>query len=59
MKSIITSIISILSLSSFGFLSSCTFVDNPNPSGYTTRTTTAEVAPTTYGTVETKTTRSY
>jgi hypothetical protein len=56
MKSII---VSILSLGSLSILSSCTFVDNPNPSGYTTRTTTADVAPTTYGTVETKTTRSY
>jgi hypothetical protein len=54
-----TTIVSLLSLSAFSLLSSCTFVDQPEPATHTTRTTTSEVSPTTYGTVETKTTRSY
>lgn len=54
-----TTIISLFGLTALSLLSSCTFVDTPERSAYTTRTTTAEVSPTVYGTVETKTTRSY
>ena len=52
-------ILSILSLSVFALLPSCTFVESRPPNTQTTRTTTAEVSPTPYGTVETKTTRTY
>ena len=52
-----TNIISLISLSALGFLTSCTFVDTPAPS--TRTTTTAEVTPTTYGSVKTTTTRNY
>jgi hypothetical protein len=55
-----STIVSILSLTALSLLTNCTFVDTPEPSTNTTRTTTtAEVTPTVYGTVETKTTRSY
>jgi len=49
--------ISIFSLSALSLLTSCTFVDTPAASTHTT--TTAEAAPTTYGTVQTRTTRTY
>lgn len=54
-----STIISLISLSTLSLLSSCTFVDRPEAATYSTRTTTAEVTPTVYGTVETKTTRTY
>jgi hypothetical protein len=54
-----STIISLFCLCTLGLLSSCTFVENRDPSMHTTRTTTAEVTPATYGTVETKTTRTY
>jgi len=56
-----STIVSILSLAVLSLLTNCTFVDTPEPSTNTSRTTTttAEVTPTVYGTVETKTTRSY
>jgi hypothetical protein len=50
-------IASILGLAGFGLLSSCTFVGSRPPATQTT--TTAEIIPSTYGTVETKTTRTY
>lgn len=48
----------ILSLSALGLLSSCTYVAPRSPATHTS-TTTSEVSPTTYGTVQTKTTRTY
>jgi hypothetical protein len=56
MKSIIGIL---LGLGTFSLLPSCTVVESPGPATSTTRTTTSEVSPTTYGTVETKTTRTY
>lgn len=50
-------IISLLGLTALSLFTSCTFVDTPAPS--TRTTTTAEVTPTTYGSVETTTTRTY
>jgi multidrug efflux pump subunit AcrA (membrane-fusion protein) len=52
-------IISLLGLAALILLSGCTFVETPEPTTHTTRTTTAEVTPTVYGTVETKTTQTY
>jgi hypothetical protein len=54
-----TIIVNLLGLSALSFLTSCTVVESPEPTTHVTRTTTAEVTPTTYGTVETKTTRTY
>jgi hypothetical protein len=54
-----TIIVSLLGLGALSFLTNCTLVESREPSTRTTRTTTTEVTPTTYGTVETKTTRSY
>jgi hypothetical protein len=51
-----STIISFISLISLGLLASCTFVERTGPS---TRTTTSEITPTVYGTMETKTTRTY
>ena len=51
--------ISLFSLAALSLLPSCTVVESREPATHTTRTTTAEVTPATYGTVETKTTRSY
>jgi len=56
MKSII---VSFLSLAALAFSPSCTFVESKQPTTHTTRTTTSEIAPTVYGTTETKTTRTY
>lgn len=52
-----TTLISLLGLSALSLFTSCTFVDTPSPSTHTT--TTAEVTPTTYGSTETTTTRTY
>jgi len=52
-----TIIISILGLAALGFSTSCTTVESREPSTHTTTTT--GIAPATYGTVETKTTRRY
>lgn len=52
-----TTIISLLGLSAISLFTSCTFVDTPEPSTHTT--TAASVTPTTYGSVETTTTRTY
>ncbi|MES2981075.1 MAG: hypothetical protein V4727_02085 [Verrucomicrobiota bacterium] len=49
----------ILSLSALGLLSSCTYVAPRSPATHSSTTTTSEVSPTTYGTVQTKTTRTY
>lgn len=49
--------LSLLVLSAFGLLTSCTFVDTPASSTHTT--TTSKVAPTAYGSSETTTTRNY
>ncbi len=54
-----TIIVSFLSLAALAFSTSCTFVENKQPATHTTRTTTSEIAPTVYGTTETKTTRTY
>lgn len=54
MKSTVTSL---LCLSALSLITGCTFVATPEPSTHTT--TTAEVTPTTYGSVETTTTRTY
>lgn len=54
-----TIIVSLLGLGALGFLTNCTLVENREPSTRTTRTTTTEVTPSAYGTVETRTTRSY
>ena len=54
-----TIIVSLIGLGALSFLTNCTLVESREPSTHTTRTTTSEVTPTTYGTVETKTTRSY
>jgi hypothetical protein len=56
MKSII---ISLLSIASLGLLPSCTTVESRPPAVQSSTTTTSEVSPTTYGTVQTKTTRTY
>jgi hypothetical protein len=52
-----TIIISLLGLAALIFLPACTVVESREPSTHTT--TTAEVTPATYGTVETRTTRRY
>lgn len=52
-----TIIVSILGLAALIFLPACTVVESREPSTHTT--TTAEVNPATYGTVETRTTRRY
>lgn len=52
-------IVSLVSLAALSLLPSCTFVESTPPATRTTSTTTSEVAPTTYGTVQTKTTRTY
>jgi hypothetical protein len=52
-------IISLFGLSSLSILPSCTFVESTEPTTRMTRTTTSEVTPTVYGSVETKTTRTY
>lgn len=54
-----STIISLLGLAATSLLSSCTFVEDRDPAVHSTRTTTSEVSPSTYGTVETRTTRSY
>lgn len=54
MRSIIASLLGLGALST---LSSCTVVQSRPPATHTT--TTAEVSPTVYGTVETKTIRTY
>jgi len=54
-----STIISLFVLGAISLLSSCTFVDTPDTIRQSTRTTTSELTPTPYGTVETKTTRSY
>jgi len=50
---------SLLSLGTLSLLPSCTVVESREPTTHTTRTTSAEVTPATYGTVETRTTRTY
>lgn len=50
-------IITLAILSALGHLASCTFVDTPKPTMYTTRT--SEPAPTVYGSTETTATRTY
>lgn len=54
-----STIVSLLILSPLSLITSCTVVETPEASHHTTSTTTAEVTPTVYGTVQTKTTRSY
>jgi hypothetical protein len=51
--------LSLFSLPALSLVTACTVVESREPSTHTTRTTIAEVAPTSYGTVETKTIRSY
>lgn len=50
---------SLLSLGILSVLPSCIFVEKREPSTSTTSTTTSKAAPGSYGTVETKTTRTY
>lgn len=52
-----TTIIYLFGFSTISLISSCTFVDHSEPT--TRTTTTSAVSPAVYGTVETKTTRSY
>lgn len=56
MKIIITSI---LGLGAFSLLSSCTFVEDRDPVTRTSSTTTTDISPPVYGSVQTKTTRTY
>lgn len=56
MKSMILSLFGIASL---GILPSCTTVESRPPAVQSSTTTTSGLAPTTYGTVQTKTTRNY
>ena len=56
-ETIMKNIITLAILSALGHLASCTFVDTPKPTMYTTRT--SEPAPTVYGSTETTTTRTY
>lgn len=52
-----TIIVSILGLAALSFSTACTTVESREPSTHTT--TTSQVTPATYGTVETRTTRRY
>jgi len=52
-----TILVSIFGLAALSLLPACTTVESREPSTHTT--TTSAVTPATYGTVETKTTRSY
>ena len=56
MKSII---VTILGIAALGLLPSCTFVESRQPATHSSTTTTSDLSPTTYGTVQTKTTRTY
>lgn len=52
-------VVTILSIAALGLLPSCTFVESRQPATQSSTTTTSDLSPTTYGTVQTKTTRTY